>query len=134
MLIPNAWADKATSRYPFYTVPYLENPAHVQVPQWAHENWYAEDWTSQKSGLELVKGFYDADILRNQTKAISGVPILVVGPNFYRLSGYDKRRVSHIVDVTYGITSAKPDGAFLLRDWHTRKPIGVFDQNGLRLH
>ncbi len=122
--------------------PHLENSRHVQVPQWAHEDWYAEDWTAQKGGnegdqsggMKLIQGFYSADILRDQTTGHSELPVLVVGPNFYRLSGYDKRRVVHIVDVVYGITEAKHDGSFLLTDWNTRRPIGVFDQNGLRLH
>ena len=115
--------------------PYLENSRHVQIPQWAHKDWYAEDWTSQKDGMTLVRGFYAADILRDQiTAKKSALPILVVGPNFYRLSGYDKRRVAHIVDVTYGITDSRKNGAFLLQDWNTRAQIGVFDENGLRLH
>lgn len=114
--------------------PYLENSRHVQIPQWAHENWYAEDWTSQKDGMTLIQGFYAADILRDQTTGYNDQPVLVVGPNFYRLSGYDKRRVAHIVDVVYGITEAKLNGSFLLADWDSNRPIGVFDQNGLRLH
>lgn len=115
--------------------PYLENSRHVQVSQWAHKDWYAEDWTSQKDGMSLIKGFYTADILRDQiTTGYSDMPVLIVGPNFYRLSGYDKRRVVHIVDVVYGITEAQHNGSFLLTDWNTRRPIGVFDQNGLRLH
>ena len=46
--------------------PYLENARHLQIPQWAHEDWYAEDWTSQTDGMTLIKGFYFADILRDQ--------------------------------------------------------------------
>lgn len=115
--------------------PYLENSRHVQIPQWAHEDWYAEDWTSQKDGMALIQGFYSADILRDQiTEKKSQLPVLIVGPNFYRLSGYDKRRVAHIVDMTYGITGAKENAAFLLKDWNTHRAIGVFDKKGLRLH
>ena len=114
--------------------PYLENSRHMQIPQWEHKDWYAEDWLSQKDGMELVQGFYSANIFRDQTVGHADLPVLVVGPNFYRLSGYDKRRVTHIVDVVYGITHSKENGSFMLQDWHTNRPIGVFDQNGLRLH
>lgn len=113
---------------------YLENSRHIQIAQWAHESWYAEDWTSQKDGMSLIKGFYSADILRDQVSKEGKIPVLVVGPNFYRLSGYDKRRVAHVIDVTYGITSSKHNGSFLLKDWYSHYPIGVFDGNGLRLH
>lgn len=114
--------------------PYLENSRHVQIPQWEHKDWYAEDWLAQKDGMELVRGFYAADILRDQKTGHADLPVLIVGPNFYRLSGYDKRRVAHIVDVVYGITESKKNGTFMLRDWYTKRPVGVFDKNGLRLH
>lgn len=114
--------------------PYLENSRHVQIPQWEHKDWYAEDWLSQRDGMEMVQGFYSADILRDQMVGHAELPVLVVGPNFYRLSGYDKRRVTHIVDIVYGITRDKVNGSFILQDWHTHRPIGICDQNGLRLH
>lgn len=114
--------------------PYLENTAHLQIPQWEDENWYVEDWTSQKDGLELIKGFYDADIIRDQMVAKNMVPVLVVGANFYHLSGLDKRRVLQTVDTVYGITSEKPNGSFLIKDWFTKEYIGAFDENGMRLN
>lgn len=114
--------------------PYLENSRHLQIPQWTHESWYAEDWTAQRDPMTLIRGFYTADILRDQITDKNGLPVLVVGPNFYRLSGYDKRRVAHVVDVTYGVSAESAHGVFTLQDWRTHHPIGVFDENGLRLH
>lgn len=127
-----------TKKHDFYRQsqkyrPLLEDSRHVQIPQWEHEDWYAEDWLSQKDGMELISGFYDADILRDQVIREEGVPVLVVGPNFYRLSGFDKRRVVHVVDVVYGITESGADAAFELEDWNTRMVIGAFDKEGLRL-
>jgi len=114
--------------------PYLESTKELQIPQWEDENWYVEDWLSQEDGLELVKGFYQADIIRDQTVNKKEVPVLVVGPNFYHLSGLDKRRVTQTIDVVYGITAQKVDGSFFLKDWYTKKYIGTFDENGLRLN
>lgn len=117
--------------------PYLENARHLQIPQWADEDWYVEDWTSQTDGMTLIKGWYSADILRDQKTSRVGktrLPTLVVGPNFYRLSGLDKRRVVTTVDAVYGMTSASENGSFMLTDWHTKMPIGVFDTEGLRLN
>lgn len=118
--------------------PYLEDARHLQIPQWenlgSHEDWYVEDWTSQEDGMTLIKGFYAADILRDQTIGHAELPVLVVGPNFYRLSGFDKRRVVTTVDATYGMTEKSENAAFMLTDWNTKMPIGTFDQHGLRLH
>ena len=114
--------------------PYLENSRHLQIPQWAHQDWAIEDWTSQTDGMTLIKGWYAADILRDQNVGHAALPVLVVGPNFYHLSGLDKRRVATTVDVVYDITKSKDNGAFTLTDWYTKKSIGVFDRHGLRLH
>lgn len=113
--------------------PYLENSRHLQIPQWEDENWYVEDWTSKEPAMKIIKGFYNADILRAQTKGVNGMPVIVVGPNFYHLSGLDKRRVMTLIDSVYNIT-ANGSGAFFLKDWNTEKYIGVYDENGLRLH
>lgn len=113
--------------------PYIEDSRDVQIPQWAHKDWYAEDWLSQHDGLRLVKGFYEGDILRDQYVDNKELPVLVVGPNFYHLSGYDKRRVVFTVDRVYGITESNLRGAFLLQDWKTKEFIGTYNRNGLRM-
>jgi hypothetical protein len=114
--------------------PYLENSRHLQVPQWEDKNWYVEDWTSQKLADDILKGFYKADILEDQIIGKDDLPVLVVGKNFYRLSGFDKRRVITLVDSVYGVTGTSQKGSFFLQDWKTHDLIGVFDQDGLRLH
>ncbi len=113
---------------------YLESARHIQIPQWADQEWYVEDWTSQTDGATLIKDFYSADILRAQKVGQAELPVLVVGPNFYRLSGFDKRRIATTVDAVYGITKRPTNASFILEDWYTKKPIGVFDEQGLRLH
>ncbi len=113
--------------------PYLENARHSQHPQYKDEDWYVEDWTSQQDGLTLIKKFYKADIFKNQVVGKDGRAQLVVGPNFYHLSGLDKCRVVTLVDTVYGVTKNNENGTFMLTDWYTKKPIGIYDGNGLRL-
>jgi len=114
--------------------PYLEDSRQTQVPQWENTNWYVEDWKAQREhALDLVQGFYQANVLKDQ-KVEDGIPVLVVGPSFYRLSGYDKRRVAFLVDNVYGVTENAENNIFILRDWRTHKAIGVYTQTGLQLH
>jgi hypothetical protein len=112
----------------------LEFEKHLQISQWSHEDWVAEDWVSQyENPKDLITSFYDADILRDQI--LEGErTILVVGPNFYHLSGFDKRRVAHVLDGIYGITKTSPEASFFLKDFKTNQYIGVYDRYGLRLH
>lgn len=119
--------------------PYLEDSRHVQIPQWEHEDWYLEDWFTQEKGMDMVKGFYEADIFRDQFQdqkkdTVTSVKTLVVGPGFYHLSGFDKRRVVAVVDATYGVTQADKTASVVLEDWYTKRPIGVYNKYGLKLH
>ncbi len=118
--------------------PYLENARHTQHLQYKDKDWYVEDWTSQEDGMSLVKKFYKAEIFHdqkhNQKVGEESLPELVVGPNFYHLSGLDKRRAVTLIDTVYGVTDNSENGAFIVSDWYTKKPIGVFDQHGLLLH
>lgn len=113
--------------------PYLENGKETQNQQWANEDWYVQDWLVQhKDTAELIQGFYNSDILRKQTDE-KGVPVLIVGKNFYHLGGFDKRRVITTLDTVYGITENGKTPMIILKDWHTKRQIGLFTAEGLQL-
>lgn len=113
--------------------PYLETGKRTQNQQWAGEDWYVQDWLAQnKDAFKLIDGFYKADVLRKQTDE-DGVPVLVVGTNFYRLGGFDQRRILTTLDAVYGITESGQHPVIILRDWYTKKEIGLFTKDGLQL-
>ncbi len=112
---------------------YLENGKDSQNAQWASQDWYVQDWLSQnKDGMALIRGFFNNGILEKQTEE-GGVPTLIVGPGFYRLSGYDKRRVITTVDAVYGVTDSGKYPVILLKDWYTDNEIGIYNRGGLQL-
>ncbi len=112
---------------------YLENSKHTQNQQWADEDWYVQDWLSQNQDkFKLIDGFFKSDIFREQAED-DGVPVLVVGPNFYRLGGFDKRRVVTTVDEVYGVTANGAYPVIVLKDWYTKRQIGVFNKEGLQI-
>jgi hypothetical protein len=113
--------------------PYIEDSQQTHNSQWDDSNWEPEHWIGQrKSGRDLIRGFYFADILRDQY-VDDDIPVLVVGPGFYMLGGQDKRRVVDTVDYVYQITEAHPNGMFMLRDWRTDKEIGSYTHYGLQM-
>lgn len=114
--------------------PYLEHPKHPHNTQWDSEKWEPADWAAQKQGgsLELIRGFYSANILSGQY-VDDELPVLEVGPNFYHLSGQDKRRVTALVDDYYKITTNHLNAMYEIRDWRTHKPIGTYTTRGLHL-
>lgn len=113
--------------------PYLEDAKHPHNSQWDNSTWKPQDWEAQrKSSMDVIKGFYTADIVRDQYTD-DDVPVLEVGPGFYMLGGQDKRRVAQMVDYVYGITTSKKDGIYMLYDWRTEKAIGVYTKYGLQM-
>ena len=113
--------------------PYLENKTDPQTAQWHNLPWDSSDWAqSVDRPLDLIEGFYEADIFRNQY--LDGKePVLVVGPNFYHLSGYDKRRVVATLGHVYNVGAQGGPAFFRLTDWKTRQDIGFFNASGLQL-
>lgn len=114
--------------------PYLDQSRMPQNSQWDEDKWEPADWAAQRPGgeLQLINGFYTAKILSHQY-VYDHVPVLEVGPGFYDLSGYDKRRILRVVDDYYKITSAHENGMFTLTDYRTHDPIGLYTANGLQL-
>lgn len=121
--------------------PFLMPPAHPHNRQWDlrledkgkgnYEQWTVEDWEKSDNGEAVINGFFEADILRDQIVR-RNVPVLVVGPNFYNLSGFDKRRVTDLMNSVYNITDTRT-GHFQLKDDETGELIGYYDRFGLRL-
>lgn len=114
--------------------PYLEDATHPQNKQWDNVVWQPSDWAAQnpKGSAGVIQGFYKARILHRQYMD-DDVPVLEVGPNFYHLSGQDKRRVTDLINAEYQITTSRENGLFLVNDWRTGNPIGVYTSHGLQL-
>ena len=112
---------------------YFEEGKKTQNTQWDEEDWYVQDWISQnEDGFKLIDGWFKTDIL-HELDTDDDVPNLVVGPMFYRLGGFDKRRVVTTLDAVYGVTEKGAHPIILLEDWKTRRQIGIYTKDGLQL-
>lgn len=121
--------------------PYMEPGKAPHNSQWDAIDWAPADWISQhETELDMIKAFYRARIINDQyvEREWFGLgdeimPVLEVGPGFYRLGGQDKRRVTDTFDAVYGITGSKMFGMFALVDSETGRQIGTYTQYGLSL-
>lgn len=118
--------------------PYLEHPKEPVHGHWQARPpndyaWQPDDWIAQrKSGLKLIHDFYRVGIFKDQTIE-DGTPVLTVGPQFYRLSGFDQERVMQTLDEVYEITSPSDVAIVMVKDWRSGRYIGVFSNTGLQL-
>ncbi len=108
------------------------NHKDLHARQWDSKKWNPDVWIQQEGdGLELINGFYEAGILKDQTYK-NTVPYLHVGPNYYKLSGYDQRRILQSIDEVYGITNIETDDLFFIYDDNKRRIIGTYTKHGLQ--
>jgi hypothetical protein len=113
--------------------PYLENNKQAHNSQWNSEEWGAEDWIRQRaSALDTIQRLYDSHILHDQYIE-EGIAVLEVGSSFYRLSGYDKRRITALIDSVYGITENTVLGMYVINDASSGKQIGAYTSDGLQM-
>lgn len=113
--------------------PYPEDPTRTHNSQWNKSKWQPAHWIAQRPSEDhLIEGFYRANIISGQYMD-EDVPVLEVGPGFYRLGGQDRRRVVETVDQVYGITAAKENGMFMLYDWKTGNAVGSYTVYGLQM-
>jgi hypothetical protein len=115
-------------------VPNYDNGTDPHQSQWAGENWTPADWIKSEGGdgTKLVQKWMTAGIIVGSYKDMSGIPYLEIGPNFYHLSGLDKRKVTETLDAVYQVTANKP-GMYFIKDAATQKVIGTFSKEGLNL-
>lgn len=126
------WGDSHWGQLDF--APYMEPSKTPQNTQWAADDWAPQHWIAQRGrDSALLHGFYSADIIRDQYISWRGMPVLEVGPGFYMLGSQDKRRVTKTLDHVYNITTGRPNGMYILRDWRTDRTVGVYTRAGLQL-
>lgn len=107
------------------------DPQNSMPHQWDGQDWDPSMWNKKWTPAVTVQKFYQARIFDAQYVE-KGVPVLELGPTFFRLSDLDRRRALKLLADNAGIFR---DGAkvVILRDWHTKKTLGnLVDDKGLQ--
>ena len=108
-----------------------ENPRYEQLhhihAQFDQSGWTPEQWIEREKDkpVALIERWVRAGILRSPDSDWQRIPSLIAGPNFYRLSGYDKRRVVKTVDAMHGYTK-EPPFMLRIRDWKSEQIVGEY--------
>ena len=116
--------------------PYLETSTDPHATQWRREPWKVTDWTDNPAAARAQMDFMFRSGIFTRYQDASSIwsrnDTLTVGPSFYHLSGFDKRRAVELFDHMYQVTANAPATLFL-RDNHTDELIGVYTRAGLQL-
>lgn len=114
--------------------PYLGKQTLTQRGLWDRDDWTPEAWIKDAGDVNrIMHDLYATDIIADQYTDGKNIPVLVVGYNFMRLSGTDRRRVLEFIDHVFKITQAHENGMFFVYYREAdKKPIGVYDKNGFQ--
>lgn len=114
--------------------PYLGGEKLLQRGLWDRDTWTPQAWIKDAGASErIIRDFYAYNIIRDQYTDSDNIPVMVVGDNFMKLSGTDRRRVMEFIDYVFEITKSEPDGMFYVYNYQNMKePIGVWNKYGFQ--
>lgn len=128
------WLVNKPEHYEFLPLVSNHDPQNQHPQQWQGQDWDIEvlkqhGWTPE----QVIAGFYANKTFKTRYMRSPQMPVLVVGPNFYKISDLDRRRslkllTDHEKVFESGIEMVE------LRDWHTDNVIGSYTRKGLFLN
>ncbi len=142
-LFPN-YLFQRPEHYEFLPMTSNHDPHHQHPQQWDGQDWDPAAWDGQTWTAEsALKGFYKNHTFHkqylggakrmNNPKVQAQIPVLEVGPTFYKLSDLDQRRALKLLADYTGVFE-KGYTLIDLRDWKTRDSVGHFTPKGMFLY
>jgi len=100
---------------------------------WENEEWdtskWPDDWRENMTMVRLFRG----QIFKQHYLKDGKMPVLVLGPVFYKLSDLDRNRVLKFFANESGILKKGADIIELV-DWGTHKIVGAYTEKGMFLY
>ncbi|MDY0008928.1 MAG: hypothetical protein RBS08_04410 [Bdellovibrionales bacterium] len=142
-LMPN-WVFQRPEHYDFLPMTSNHDPHHQHPQQWDGQDWEPAAWDGKRWTAETaLQGFYKNHTFHKQylggAKRLNNpnvqaqIPVLEVGPTFYKLSDLDQRRALKLL-ADYTDVFGKGYTLIDLRDWKTGSSVGHFTPKGMFLY
>lgn len=131
------YPDKYFGQQPFaeFKSGVSNHDAQNQHPQqWDGQDWDPSAWNQKQWTPEIVvKNLYQNRTFNKQYVRGGKIPVLEVGPTFYKLSGLDQRRSVKLIADYEGVFE-NGFSMIELRDWRSRDVVGSYTKQGLVLN
>ena len=129
---PN-WIYTKPNHYKFLPLVSNNDQEHKHPGAWEGQDWDVSRWNSKWTPEIAIQRFFHARIFENQYLRNGNVPVLELGPTFYKLSDLDQRRTlkllmeqAEIFKHGYNIVE--------LVDWSTLDIVGSYTPKGMFLN
>jgi len=96
------------------------------------KGWDQDLWSKRWTDDVVVRKLFQNRVFDNEFIQKGGMPVLVVGPQFYKLSDLDRRRSLDLVVRNANLFN-RGYGYVRLMDWWSKEPIGGYTKQGMFL-
>lgn len=127
------WIYNRPDHYEFLPLVSNHDPQHQHPAAWEGQDWDTARWNSAWTPDKTLRRFFVMRIFERQ--AMRGdVPVLVLGPTFYKLSDLDQRRALKLLCDQSGVF-AQGHAVVQLVDWSSADVVGTYmPQQGMMLY
>jgi hypothetical protein len=129
------WIFQRPEHYQFLPLKSNWDSQHMHPAQWDGQDWDPSMWNADWTPEVTLQRLFEARIFHTQYMAGNAnapVPVLELGPKFYKISDLDQRRALKLLADTSGVFAAGHK-AIYLRDWKTKEDIGNYSEKGMFL-
>lgn len=143
---PNRTAHRTILGYPVYPDWIFNKPPHYEFTPlvsnsdpktqhpgaWDGQDWDPAQWNKSWTPEVAIRKFFKARIFEKQYMK-GDVPVVELGPTFYKISDLDRRRTLKLLTDNAGIFT-QGYGQVALVDWSTHDVVGTYTPKGLFLN
>lgn len=127
------WIFSKPDHYEFLPLVSNQDPQRQHPAAVAGQEWDSAKWDSAWTPEIAIRKFFEARIFERNYLRRGGIPVVELGPVFYKLSDLDQRRTLKLLIDHAGIFEQGYD-VVELQDWATRDRIGSYTPKGMFLY
>lgn len=127
------WLLRKPEHYEFTPQVSNHDPQNQHPAAWEGQDWDTSKWGRGWTSDSTLRKFFEARIFERQYMEDGKVPVLQVGPTFYKLSDLDQRRTLKLLTDHTGIFK-KGHKVVELVDWSTHEIVGTYTPKGMFLN
>lgn len=126
------WLFNKPDHYEFLPLTSNSDPKTQHPAAWDGQDWDTAAWNKNWTPEVAIQKFFQARIFEKEY--IKGnMPVLELGPTFYKISDLDRRRTLKLMTDSTGIFQ-QGYGLVTLVDWSTHDVVGTYTPKGMFLN
>lgn len=132
IIVPDRFFNKP-EHYEFTPLVSNQDPQNQHPAAWDGQDWDVSKWEKGWTADSALQKFFKARIFERQYMNGDKMPVVELGPTFYKLSDLDQRRTLKLLTERMAIFK-KGYNVVGLADWSTHDMVGTYTPKGMFLN